>query len=201
MIIVIDHYDSFVYNVAHYLRILGMPVEVVRYDDPSLADRVQVQARGLVLSPGPCSPAEADSTVRLIRREAGRLPILGICLGHQCLGAAFGVAVIPAPEPVHGSSSLIFHEGDPLFEGLPNPFPAGRYHSLALPSDPEKTGPLHPIAHTEDGVNMAVRHVQWPIVGVQFHPESILTPGGLDLMANFLRMSGLLHPENAITYG
>jgi para-aminobenzoate synthetase component 2 len=198
MILVIDHYDSFVYNVSHYLEILGMAVHVVRFDDPQLSHLVRQKARGLVLSPGPCSPAEASSTVDLIRSEAGRLPILGICLGHQCIGEAFDVPVIPAPEPVHGRRSLVWHDGDPLFAGLPNPFPAGRYHSLALPAESNRLGPLRRIAHTVDGVAMAVRHRHLPVVGVQFHPESILTPDGMALIANFLRQNGLLHSQSKL---
>lgn len=188
MIFLLDNYDSFTYNLYQALSDLGATVEVARNDEVTVD---QVVARldeidGIVLSPGPCTPADAGISIALVQRLAGRRPILGVCLGHQAVGAAFGARIVHAPYLMHGKTSEIRHDGRGLFQGLTNPFTATRYHSLivdpaTLPSD------LHVTARSEEGVIMGVRHASLPIDGVQFHPESILTPQGSALLANFLR--------------
>jgi anthranilate synthase/aminodeoxychorismate synthase-like glutamine amidotransferase len=184
-VLVLDNYDSFTYNLVQYLRELGARVVVHRND----AITVEQAARGgfdrIVISPGPGVPALAGVTIPLIRGLAGRLPILGVCLGHQAIGEAFGGTVVPAPSLVHGKTSEIHHDGKGVFLGLPDPFAATRYHSLVL--EPETLpGCLEVSARTRDGVVMGVRHRSYPLEGVQFHPESILTVPGKDLLANFL---------------
>ena len=202
MILVVDHYDSFVWNLVHYLQELGAETLVLRHDDPLLAHPRSLGARAVLLSPGPCTPTEAAQSVALVRELAPYTPILGVCLGHQILGEAWGLSVRRAPLPVHGSVDMIWPEGeDPLFEGLPVPFPAGRYHSLILPADPAELGPLRRIARNAEGLNMAVRHREYPAWGVQFHPESVLTPHGMTLMANFLRLAERFHEQRVGTHG
>jgi anthranilate synthase/aminodeoxychorismate synthase-like glutamine amidotransferase len=191
MIWVVDNYDSFVYNLVHYLRIQGQEVRVLRNDHPDLANGPDAGVRALVLSPGPCTPREAGYCLALIRDQGPRLPILGVCLGHQCIGAAYGIPVVRSPRPVHGMAESVTHRGHPLFAGLEDPFPAARYHSLILPAGAAGGGPLEEIAWTSEGLVMAVAHRELPIFGVQFHPESILTPGGHQLITNFLSLSGL----------
>ncbi len=186
-LIVIDNYDSFTYNLVQYLAELGEAVEVVRNDALTVADLAARQPRALVVSPGPGRPEEAGVSLAAVRALAPAAPILGVCLGHQCLGAAFGGRVVRAPTPVHGKTSPIHHYGDPLFGGVPDPFVATRYHSLiveeaSLPAELEVT------ARTEDGLIMALRHRRWPAYGVQFHPESIATPYGRKILANFLAL-------------
>ncbi len=187
MILLIDNYDSFTYNLYQFLSELGPQVEVVRNDAIS---EIEIELRypemtGIVVSPGPCTPVEAGISVPVIQHFAGKLPILGVCLGHQSIGAAFGGTVISAPRLMHGKTSMIHHRGVGVFKDLPNPFVATRYHSLivereSLPAELEIT------AETEDGIIMGLRHRQYDIEGLQFHPESILTPVGKDVLANFL---------------
>ncbi len=187
MIFLLDNYDSFTFNLYQALRELGTDVTVVRNDQISLEEVEAMAPRldGIVVSPGPCTPAEAGIAVPLIRRFAGRMPILGVCLGHQAIGAAFGGRVLRAPSLMHGKTSAINHLGLGVFEGLPNPFAATRYHSLiveraTLPAVLEVT------AETDDGLIMGLRHRELDVEGVQFHPESILTLAGKDLLTNFV---------------
>jgi anthranilate synthase/aminodeoxychorismate synthase-like glutamine amidotransferase len=190
MILLVDNYDSFVYNLARYLAELGCATQVLRNDAVTVAEVDRMAPEAIVISPGPCTPAEAGISVELIRRLGSRIPTLGVCLGHQALAAALGVNIIRAPEPVHGRTSLVDHHGERLFAGLPNPLRATRYHSLIVD---EKTLPvdLRVVARTADGIPMALEHTSWPAFGVQFHPESILTDAGHRLLANFLSLAGL----------
>ncbi len=187
MILLIDNYDSFTYNLYQYLCELGAGVRVVRNDEITVSEVEALAPEKLVVSPGPCTPREAGISVDLIDRMAGKLPILGVCLGHQCIGEAFGGVVAYAGEIRHGKSSSIEHDGKGVFRGLPNPFEAIRYHSLAIQPDsvPEC---LEVTARIDSGVIMGVRHRKYQIEGVQFHPESIATPVGKDLLRNFLEM-------------
>lgn len=196
MILVVDNYDSFVYNLVHYFQILGKEVVVVRNDDPVLTNLDQNRPEAIILSPGPCTPAEAGHCVDLIRTWSGVTPILGVCLGHQCIGTAFDIPVIRSPKPVHGLPEKIHTQaGHPLFQDLSNPFEAARYHSLILTQEENECYPLVPIAWTVDGLNMAVAHIDHPTYGVQFHPESILTPEGLHLLHNFLTLTQIDHEQ------
>jgi len=187
MILLIDNYDSFVFNVARYLAELGEEVDVVRNDALDLAAIERLAPEALVISPGPCSPNEAGVSLEAVRALSGRLPILGICLGHQCIGQAFGGRVVRAKEPMHGRASQVRHEGRDVFAGLPSPFPAGRYHSLAVELD--AASPLVATAWSEDGEIMGLAHRAHPTYGVQFHPESVLTEHGYDILANFLKLA------------
>jgi len=189
-ILVVDNYDSFVYNVVHYLAQIGADVEVWRNDDTRFGDPGWPDGfDGVLLSPGPGTPEDAGVCVDLVRSQAGRLPIFGICLGLQAIGVAFGGVVAPAPELRHGKTSQIFHDGRGVFTGLPQPFTATRYHSLAIVPEtmPDE---LEASAHTGDGIIMAVRHRELPIEAVQFHPESVLTQGGYQILANWLAVCG-----------
>jgi anthranilate synthase component II len=185
MLLMIDNYDSFTYNLVQYLGELGEDVKVVRNDELSVDEIEALGAERIVLSPGPCTPNEAGVSLDVIKRFAGRTPILGVCLGHQAIGQAFGGRVIHARQLMHGKVSLIHHEGKGVFAGLPTPYEATRYHSLAIERDtcPED---LEVTAWTEDGEIMGVRHRKLPVEGVQFHPESILTQHGHALLRNFL---------------
>ena len=187
MLLLIDNYDSFTYNLYQYLCELGAEVEVFRNDKIGLEDIDQMAPERIVISPGPCTPKEAGVSVETIRRFAGQMPILGVCLGHQCIGEAFGGLVAGAGEIKHGKMSAITHDNKGVFAGLPQDFEAVRYHSLAIVPEtlPEV---LEVSARSESGVIMGVRHKQLTIEGVQFHPESILTKPGKQLLANFLRM-------------
>ncbi len=187
MLLLIDNYDSFTFNLYQYLAELGAEVEVFRNDELSVEDCLQMAPERVVLSPGPCTPAEAGISVELIRAVAGQTPLLGVCLGHQCIGEAFGAQVSAAGEIMHGKTSTITHDGRGVFAGLPNPFEAIRYHSLAIEPDsvPEE---LEVTARAESGVIMGVRHRTLPVEGVQFHPESVFTQVGHDLLRNFLRV-------------
>ena len=185
-VLVVDHYDSFVYNLVQLLEGLGFETEVVRSDAEPVQDLVAREPAAVILSPGPGRPEEAGCFVGLIRALPPEIPILGVCLGHQALGAAFGGRIDRAPEPVHGKTSAIRHDGTGLFEGVPDPFDAGRYHSLVIREDAVPQD-LEVIATTDDGLVMAVRHRTLPRYGVQFHPESILTPEGPRIVENFLR--------------
>jgi len=188
MILLIDNYDSFTYNLYQYLSELGADVRVVRNDQTSVAEIESLAPARLVVSPGPCTPKEAGISVDLIDRMAGKVPILGVCLGHQCIGEAFGGVVAGAGEIKHGKSSLIEHDGKGVFRGLPNPFEAIRYHSLAI--QPESVPEcLEVSARSDSGVIMGVRHREYAIEGVQFHPESIATPVGKELLRNFLDLT------------
>ena len=187
MILLIDNYDSFTYNLYQYLCELGADVRVVRNDEITVSEVEAMAPERLVVSPGPRTPKEAGISVDLIERMAGKVPILGVCLGHQCIGEAFGATISGAGEIRHGKSSRIEHDGRGVFRGLPNPFEAIRYHSLAI--QPETVPEcLEVSARSDSGVIMGVRHRQHLIEGVQFHPESIATPAGKDLLRNFLEM-------------
>ena len=188
MLLMIDNYDSFTYNLVQYLRELGEEVVVYRNDKITLAEIEALKPRRLVISPGPCTPNEAGVSVDAIRTFAGRLPILGVCLGHQSIGQAFGGWIVRAERLMHGKTSPIFHDNRELFHGLPNPFDATRYHSLLVErsSFPEC---LEITAWTEEQEIMGLRHRAMPIWGVQFHPESILTVTGMDMLRNFLEMT------------
>ena len=187
MLLLIDNYDSFTYNLYQYLCELGEEVEVFRNDKIGLEDIDAMAPERIVISPGPGSPKEAGISVEAIRRFAGRVPLLGVCLGHQCIGEAYGAVVAGAGEIKHGKMSQISHDGKGVFAGLPNPFAAVRYHSLAIVPEtlPEV---LEVSARSESGVIMGVRHKDLTLEGVQFHPESILTRSGKQLLANFLQM-------------
>jgi len=186
MILLIDNYDSFTYNLYQYLWELGASVQVVRNDSVTLEEIEAMAPERIVISPGPCTPKEAGISVATVRHFAGRLPILGVCLGHQAIGEAFGATVAGAGEIVHGKTSLIHHDGKGVFRGLPDPFEAIRYHSLAIQRAGFPEDELEVTAESESGVIMGVRHRRYPIEGVQFHPESILTTVGKDLLRNFL---------------
>ncbi|GFE61462.1 aminodeoxychorismate/anthranilate synthase component II [Geobacter sp. AOG2] len=188
MLLMIDNYDSFTFNIVQYFGQLGEDVRIFRNDKITLEEIEALQPGRLVISPGPCSPSEAGISVRAIKHFAGRIPILGVCLGHQAIGEAFGGNVVRSVSLMHGKTSPIIHDGRELFAGLPNPFQATRYHSLvversSLPDCLEVT------AWVENGEIMGMRHQTFPIWGVQFHPESILTEGGMKLLENFLKIS------------
>jgi len=187
MILVIDNYDSFTYNLVQYLGELGADLEVVRNDQTTVAAIKEKAPERIVISPGPKTPSEAGICLEVISELAGRIPLLGVCLGHQAIGQAFGGRVIRAPEIMHGKTSDIRHDGKTVFEGLPNPFPATRYHSLIVERE---TLPacLEISASTADGIIMGLRHKELKVEGVQFHPESILTGAGKQLLGNFLRL-------------
>ncbi len=189
MLLLIDNYDSFTYNLYQYLCELGADVRVVRNDAATIDEMEAMAPERIVVSPGPCTPREAGVSNDVIRHFAGKVPILGVCLGHQCIGEVFGGVVAGAGEIVHGKLSLIHHEGKGVLAGLPNPFPAVRYHSLAIQREgfPDS---LEVTAWTDRGVIMAVRHKELAVEGVQFHPESILTEVGKDILRNFLEMGG-----------
>lgn len=188
MIVLVDNYDSFVFNLARYLEELGETVEVVRNDAASVADLERRAPAAIVISPGPCTPAEAGVSVELIRSVGPRVPTLGVCLGHQCIAEAYGGSVVRARTPMHGRLSSVEHPGADLFAGLESPLRVTRYHSLVV--DPQRPGDgLQVTAATEDGEVMALRHAEHPVWGVQFHPEALLTEGGHRLLANFLALA------------
>jgi anthranilate synthase component 2 len=190
MILVIDNYDSFTYNLVHYLNELGAETQVIRNDALSAEDALALRPEAVLLSPGPCTPNEAGICLALLAEAPVSLPILGVCLGHQAIGQAFGGEVIRAKALMHGKTSLIHHTGKGVFAGLPNPFTATRYHSLSVRRE---TLPdvLEITAWTDDGEIMGVQHTQRPVFGVQFHPESIATEGGHALLGNFLDLAGV----------
>jgi len=185
-ILMIDNYDSFTYNLVQYLGELGAELEVRRNDAIDVAGARAMAPRAIVISPGPCTPREAGVSVPLLREMAGELPILGVCLGHQCIGEAFGGKVVRAGRLMHGKTSPILHDGKTIFAGLPNPFAAMRYHSLLVDADSIPSC-LEVSAHTAEGEVMGLRHRTLPVEGIQFHPESIGTPEGKKLLANFLK--------------
>ncbi len=190
MVVVIDNYDSFVYNLVHYLGTLGAAVKVFRNDAVTVLGLLRLNPSGLILSPGPGKPADAGICIDAIRGLAGRVPILGVCLGHQAIAEAFGGRVIGCDKVVHGKTSAIHHDGQSLFQRLANPFPATRYHSLIVE---KKTLPpvLSVTAWTDRGIIMGIRHKTFFMEGLQFHPESILTGCGMVLIRNFLRRAGI----------
>ncbi|MDX1423329.1 MAG: aminodeoxychorismate/anthranilate synthase component II [Kiloniellales bacterium] len=189
MFLLIDNYDSFTYNLYHFLGELGAAVEVRRNDAIAAAAAVDMGPQGIVISPGPCDPDRAGICLELIAAAAGRVPLLGVCLGHQAIGQAFGGKVVRANAPMHGKLSSVRHDASGVFADLPSPFEATRYHSLVVERDslPEA---LEITAETEDGVVMGLRHRELPIHGVQFHPESIASEHGHALLRNFLRLAG-----------
>jgi len=195
MLLLIDNYDSFTYNLYQYLCELGQEIEVARNDKISIDAIEKLKPERIVISPGPGTPLDAGISVDAIRHFSPRIPVLGVCLGHQCIGHAYGATVAGAGEIMHGKSSMIKHDGKGIFTGLPNPFQAIRYHSLAvmregLPDCLEVT------AETEGGIIMSLRHRKYPTEGVQFHPESIMTDVGKDLLRNFLNMKVMARQED-----
>ena len=187
MLLMIDNYDSFTYNLVQYFGELGQVIEVYRNDQITL-DEIDARApEKIVISPGPCTPAEAGISCEVLSRFAGRVPILGVCLGHQCIGHVFGGEVVRADRLMHGKTSMIKHDGKNIFKDLPNPFEATRYHSLIIRRETMPTC-LEISAETDQGEVMGVRHREFAIEGVQFHPESILTESGKDLLRNFLNL-------------
>jgi len=206
MLLVIDNYDSFTYNLVQILGQLlreagrtDVPLRVVRNDAVDLENIMAMEPSAVVISPGPGRPEEAGITIPAIRALSGRTPLLGVCLGHQAIAAAFGGRVVRAGRLMHGKASPVLHQGDALFAGLPSPFMAGRYHSLLVAEPlPE---PLMVTARTPEGEIMALRHRHHPTFGIQFHPESVLTPEGVRLLRNFLRIAGYLDPAPAISSG
>jgi anthranilate synthase/aminodeoxychorismate synthase-like glutamine amidotransferase len=187
MILLIDNYDSFTYNLVQYLGELGARCQVFRNDEIDVANMEEKAPQYLVVSPGPCTPKEAGVSEEAIRRMAGRVPILGVCLGHQCIGSAFGGKIIRAGRLMHGKSSAIYHDGRTIYRDLPNPFQAIRYHSLLVERE-SLPDCLEISAETKEGEIMGLRHKNFAVEGVQFHPESIMTQGGKILLKNFLEM-------------
>jgi anthranilate synthase component II len=194
VILLIDNYDSFTYNLVQLLREAGAEVEVLRNDAAGVAELLAKAPQGIVLSPGPGRPEDAGVCMEILAARP-ELPILGVCLGHQCMGAVFGAVVERAPKLMHGKTSMVRYREDRLFAGLPNPFEATRYHSLAV-KDGTLPAELIPLAESDDGTLMALRHRDLPYWGVQFHPESVLTPAGVAMLRNFLEICGVaLNPE------
>lgn len=190
-ILVIDNYDSFTFNLVHYLLELGAETRVIRNDAITAAEAIALQPQAVLLSPGPCTPHEAGVCLDLIAAAAAvRLPLLGVCLGHQSLGQAFGGAVVRAPQVMHGKTSAMTHDGTGIFAGLPSPFEATRYHSLIVRED-DLPGCFAVNARSPDGIIMGMRHKELPLHGVQFHPESIATEHGHAMLANFMTLAGL----------
>jgi anthranilate synthase component II len=188
MFLLIDNYDSFTYNLRHYLGELGAEVEVRRNDALGVDEALALAPQGIVISPGPCDPDRAGICLELTAKAAGRMPILGVCLGHQCIGQVFGGRVVRAPAPMHGKVSEIRHRGDGVFAGIPSPFTATRYHSLTVSRD-DLPDCLEITAESADGVIQGLSHRDLPIHGVQFHPESIASEHGHRLLGNFLEMA------------
>jgi len=194
MVIVIDNYDSFVYNLAQYLGELGWEPMVYRNDQITLAQIESLNPSHIIISPGPCTPLEAGMSNDIIRHFAGKIPILGVCLGCQCIGYVYGGQIVRAAVPTHGKSSLVYHDGRTIYKSLPNPFEAGRYHSLVLKCDIVPSM-LELTAKSGGGVIMGIRHKEYVVEGVQFHPESIMTEVGHDVLRNFLNYSSPQWPE------
>jgi len=184
-VLVIDNYDSFVYNLVQYFGELGADPIVRRHDTVTLDEAAELSPDAVVVSPGPGRPEDAGISMEIIRWAAGRVPVLGVCLGHQCIGAAWGGRVVRAPRVMHGKTSQIHHDGNGLFVGLPSPLEATRYHSLIV-EESSLPNELEVVATSDDGLVMGLRHREFEVEGVQFHPESILTPDGRDLLFNFL---------------
>ena len=198
MLLLIDNYDSFVHNLARYFARLGQETRVVRNDAIDVDAIRRLRPGAVVLSPGPCTPREAGASLEIVRELSAEVPILGVCLGHQVMAEALGGKVVRAPLPVHGQASQILHDSTGLFAGVPSTLRVGRYHSLvvepaSLPAE------LRPTAWTDDGVLMAFEHTRYPVYGVQFHPESILTECGYDLLTNFLELAGLSNGDHPLS--
>jgi anthranilate synthase/aminodeoxychorismate synthase-like glutamine amidotransferase len=187
-VVVIDNYDSFTYNLVQYVAKLGNWFKVYRNDVISVAEVVQEHPKAIIISPGPCTPNEAGISVDLIKEAGSFIPILGVCLGHQCIGQAYGGKVVRAKQVMHGKVSDIYHNEDPIFEGIPSPFVATRYHSLVVEPNSLPSS-LAVTAWTADNVIMGLKHIEYPVYGVQFHPESVLTTWGERLIFNFLKLS------------
>jgi anthranilate synthase/aminodeoxychorismate synthase-like glutamine amidotransferase len=187
MLLMIDNYDSFTYNLVQYLGELGEDIRVFRNDRVTVAEMEALAPERIVISPGPCTPREAGISVEAIRHFMGKVPILGVCLGHQCIGAALGGEIVGAPRLMHGKTSVIFHDGKTIFRDIPNPFEATRYHSLVIRKD-SLPASLEITAWTDAGEIMGVRHREHLLEGVQFHPESILTVVGKDILRNFIAL-------------
>ncbi len=187
MLLMIDNYDSFTYNLVQYFGELGQDLKVFRNNKITISEIEKMQPERIVISPGPCTPKEAGVSIDVIKHFTGKIPILGVCLGHQSIGDAFGGDVIRAPYLMHGKTSMIHHDGKTIFAGLPNPFEATRYHSLIIKRE-TMPAVLEISAWTDDGIVMGIRHKQHKLEGVQFHPESILTTVGKELLRNFLKL-------------
>ena len=187
MILVIDNYDSFVYNLARYIERLGGTYDVHRNDDITIEEIRKKNPEAIIISPGPCKPENAGISKQIIKELGSEIPILGVCLGHQAIGEVYGGKTVKAAKPVHGKSAMINHSGTDLFQDIPNPLKIGRYHSL-ISELPENTD-LQVTARTDEGEIMAMQHKTHPVFGVQFHPESVLTPAGVDVLYNFLTMA------------
>ena len=190
MILMVDNYDSFTYNLVQYLGEIGEELLVKRNDEITIEEIERLKPKFLMISPGPCTPNEAGISLQAIEAFAGKIPVFGVCLGHQSIAQVFGGDVVQAEQLMHGQTSDIYHDGKTIFQGLPNPFPATRYHSLIVKKE---TLPacLEVSAWTSEGEIMAIRHKELPVEGVQFHPESIMTTAGKDLLKNFLRAYGV----------
>ena len=187
MFLVIDNYDSFVHNLARYFEIAGVKTKVVRNDEITIKDITDLNPDAIVLSPGPCTPLDAGICIEVVKKFGKDIPVLGVCLGHQAIGEAYGAQTLRAQTPVHGKATKIKHEKSGLFKSLPSPMSVGRYHSLII--KPDKKSPLAITAKTDDGEIMAIRHKTHPVYGVQFHPESVLTEHGQDLVQNFVDLA------------
>lgn len=187
MLVMIDNYDSFTYNLVQYFQILGIGVSVYRNDEIVPSQIEKLKPKYLVISPGPCTPKEAGISVKVIQELAGKMPILGVCLGHQSVGAAFGGKVVGSKRIMHGKTSMIYHDNKTIYKGIENPFIATRYHSLIVERE-SLPDCLEISAWTENGEIMGIRHKEYPIEGVQFHPESVLTKLGLEILENFLKL-------------
>tara|TARA_Y100000588_G_C13709013_1_gene692058 strand:- start:14 stop:601 length:588 start_codon:yes stop_codon:yes gene_type:complete len=195
MYVLIDNYDSFTYNLVHFLGELGAEVAVFRNDSITPESIMRLSPTGIILSPGPCDPGRAGICLEMIKMAAGTIPILGVCLGHQAIGEAFGAKIVRAPTLMHGKLSNIFHNQTEIFSGLKEPFIATRYHSLMV-SEEDLPTTLNITARTDDGVIMGLKHEQYPIFGVQFHPESIASEHGHDLLQNFLHITKATDKES-----
>jgi len=189
MLLIIDNYDSFVFNVERYCAELGHPTSVIRNDKITLTDVERLQPTEIIISPGPADPKDAGVSVEVVRRFSGDIPILGVCLGHQCIGATFGGTVVKAKEPMHGRASAIQHGQTGLFQGLPTPLSVGRYHSLIVSETPEFESHVRVLSRSNNKEIMAIAHKAHPTFGVQFHPESILSEQGHDIFRNFFQLA------------
>ncbi len=192
MILIVDNYDSFTHNLARYIELAGENTRIIRNDAISVTDIKAINPKAIILSPGPCTPKEAGISLELIKTYAPIIPMLGVCLGHQCIGEAFGGRTVHAPNPMHGRASVITHDGTGLFQNMPSPLQVGRYHSL-ITQNPN----LIITAQTENGTIMAMQHKNYPTYGVQFHPESILTEHGLQLIENFIAVANTAQKDIA----